>query len=846
MKPMQRPNPKNFGAVETIPGTSYPKPKHVVPNESTENHGITFSIEPKGNAAEGDAELEVLKCILCREGYLKRLMSSAKTVGKKFKPEVADILDLVRAASVDLVEAIVRWREIKGDHDSAYMWNGVNYLIKMPSDLDFLSDYLAIKKWMGFRLERNPFCIPFPMEDGAQMFSDRILDPQHIDDSSFSGLNHDFVIGGMNLMTMSRKYIYTPQDTGMLASPTKRKTLMSKSMDDFKSPYAVPQRVPTMFVPSVDANKSLAFEDSSMAKNARKLAKLHLKDTNAASVVEPSVLTETTTFQSPDKFSATASSTRDSGALIPVANSLAATSSGKNSSGALMRQQVEESFILNNDMKKIRQCELVLLKEEEKFGRHKRDPEGRIIPALQADTLILAKELALDNRRPIGEKARTSAKIATHAAASDVGVEEERWMPDAESAAKLAAAQSKMLEKSDEDAVPRERGKQKIGGHLNPIKAKGAHSKSRIPLIPNLAGEMEFNRARRKQTLGDRLNEIAQLRDKIQQERQALEDSVAAAAEAERRKQRKMVKKPTKSEMLLSRLAGGSSSLSKKPDESHMLHSMSMTSLGSSEGQTGVVLSQTLPNPLVSMDDATAEKNTSEPDADSGVRNTFSADSTMRDHNLSKALADISIVEGKESSIDSGGIEGSFGTGSQESGSAPTTPSQDLQRKKYEEVQNRITEKLQELDAQGTEYATELEHITKIDKKINKIKVVERKANNMEKSREIERKRRNLTEKEAVRKGPPPDELANQYDYYSTRIQKMIRGFVGRRFVARYRIRLGNAVAKIQAGLRGLFSRNRVRRLRREFYCATYIQKNFRGWKARVSTFLFVCMNGVV
>mgnify|MGYP003386845513 CR=1 FL=1 len=98
---------------DLIPGTSYPKPKNVVPNTSIENSGITFSIEPKNNVVEGQAELEVLKCILCREGYLNRLHNSAKTVGKKFKPEVADILDLVRAASVDLIEAIVRWREAK-------------------------------------------------------------------------------------------------------------------------------------------------------------------------------------------------------------------------------------------------------------------------------------------------------------------------------------------------------------------------------------------------------------------------------------------------------------------------------------------------------------------------------------------------------------------------------------------------------------------------------------------------------------------------------------------------------------------------------------------------------------
>ena len=37
-----------------------------------------------------------------------------------------------------------------------------------------------------------------------------------------------------------------------------------------------------------------------------------------------------------------------------------------------------QSFILNSDMVKIRQAELIILKEEEKFGIHARDAEGRV------------------------------------------------------------------------------------------------------------------------------------------------------------------------------------------------------------------------------------------------------------------------------------------------------------------------------------------------------------------------------------------------------------------------------------------------------------------------------------
>ena len=88
-------------------------PKHQVAVTSMKKGGLTFSTEPRGNVAEGQAELEVLKVILNREGYLTRLEQTVKKIGRKFKPEIADMLDFVRAASIDVVEAIVKWREAK-------------------------------------------------------------------------------------------------------------------------------------------------------------------------------------------------------------------------------------------------------------------------------------------------------------------------------------------------------------------------------------------------------------------------------------------------------------------------------------------------------------------------------------------------------------------------------------------------------------------------------------------------------------------------------------------------------------------------------------------------------------
>ena len=89
-------------------------PKHVVPNTSLFGKtGITISVEEKQGTKDGHAELEVLKAILNREGFLGELKNVARTVGKKFKPEVADVLDFVRASTLDVIDMILRWREVK-------------------------------------------------------------------------------------------------------------------------------------------------------------------------------------------------------------------------------------------------------------------------------------------------------------------------------------------------------------------------------------------------------------------------------------------------------------------------------------------------------------------------------------------------------------------------------------------------------------------------------------------------------------------------------------------------------------------------------------------------------------
>ena len=117
------------------------------------------------------SELHVIKAILLREDYLRRLKKLAVHSKGQMLPGFVDFVDIIRLASVEVVEAIVMWRKqlqpkhVNKGSSKPFKWNGFNYLLKMVSDLDYLNNYTHLTHWFGFSLERNPFIIPLSMEN---------------------------------------------------------------------------------------------------------------------------------------------------------------------------------------------------------------------------------------------------------------------------------------------------------------------------------------------------------------------------------------------------------------------------------------------------------------------------------------------------------------------------------------------------------------------------------------------------------------------------------------------------------------------------------------------------------
>lgn len=133
-------------------------------------------------------------------------------------------------------------------------------------------------------------------------------------------------------------------------------------------------------------------------------------------------------------------------------------------------------------------------------------------------------------------------------------------------------------------------------------------------------------------------------------------------------------------------------------------------------------------------------------------------------------------------------------------------------------------------------YKRKFDHFVTDDTRISNLKSQERSLNNKDKSRNIERRRRLLTEDQGRRKGPLAEDQPNIYDYYAIRVQTLIRGFLVRCWMSWYRKVSLAASIMLQSVVRGWLGRTRMKTYRKRFIAARNIQRNFRGWKARVSS----------
>lgn len=156
----------------------------------TPSRSITWADAAEADAGSNDVdpsvELDVLKSILLREGYIERMRNLLRKSGR-VTDEAIDLVDLLRLSTVEVAEAIAVWRRKLG-RSKPFVWNGFNYLLKIPSDLDFVNGNHALTSYLGFPVKRNPFLIPPEHQLGAQRPSSASLTgSMHLQDLEATG-----------------------------------------------------------------------------------------------------------------------------------------------------------------------------------------------------------------------------------------------------------------------------------------------------------------------------------------------------------------------------------------------------------------------------------------------------------------------------------------------------------------------------------------------------------------------------------------------------------------------------------------------------------------------------------
>lgn len=123
-------------------------------------------------------ELRIMKWVVLRETYLTKLhgvvsagrkrAKTASTNGPassnqnnaKRRPKLfgllTELLSLLRRITVEIVEAVERWRGA-GRSDIPFIWGSSNYLVKAAGDTAFLSRLPGLEQHLGVAISENPF-----------------------------------------------------------------------------------------------------------------------------------------------------------------------------------------------------------------------------------------------------------------------------------------------------------------------------------------------------------------------------------------------------------------------------------------------------------------------------------------------------------------------------------------------------------------------------------------------------------------------------------------------------------------------------------------------------------------
>lgn len=154
---------------------------------------------PENSKQEAMAEVEILQKIIVREGLLgelHKLLKSQNDVSACLG-EVVELVKALRYQTLDAIEDIYAWQDVQSV-PRPFMFKGLNYLVKIKGDLDFLDLYDEITERFCFEFKSNPLAY----RDGGNLITGYNFDRSDFNAANLKNGITQKVVDGIDIMRL--------------------------------------------------------------------------------------------------------------------------------------------------------------------------------------------------------------------------------------------------------------------------------------------------------------------------------------------------------------------------------------------------------------------------------------------------------------------------------------------------------------------------------------------------------------------------------------------------------------------------------------------------------------------
>lgn len=163
------------------------------------NPSLRYKAMESSAQQEAMAEVEILQKIIVREGLLAelhKLLKSQNDVSSCLN-EVGEIVKALRYQTLDIVEDISAWQDVQSV-PRPFLFKGLNYLVKIKGDLDFLDLYEEVTEKFCFEFRSNPLAY----RDGGNIITGYAFDQTTYNAAMLKKTSNQSFVDGIDIFRL--------------------------------------------------------------------------------------------------------------------------------------------------------------------------------------------------------------------------------------------------------------------------------------------------------------------------------------------------------------------------------------------------------------------------------------------------------------------------------------------------------------------------------------------------------------------------------------------------------------------------------------------------------------------